>query len=137
MLELLRFITCEKDIPSLNKIPELLGGSTLLILDDLMLVATKSRENLLKLNSLSMKYCHHLNMSKMFISQDILYGKGKLRQAKSNSKYMVMFDNKGNQQNWHLIFHNKKINEQEFCKIITDVFMGTYNYLVFHNNLKN
>ena len=51
----------KKYTPSLNDIPEILGGSTLLILDDLMLVATKLHKNFLKLNSLTMKNCHHLN----------------------------------------------------------------------------
>ena len=120
ILESLTCIACEKDIPSLNKITELLGGSMLLILDDLMLVTTKSHENLGKLNSLAIRDC-----------QDVLNGKGKLRQVKSNSKNMVMFDNKDNQQNWHLIFHNRKINQQ------ADVFKDAYNYLVLDNDPKN
>ena len=48
-----------------------------------------------------------------------------------------MFDNKSNQQNLHLIFHNTKINQPGFCKIIADVFKGIYNYLVFDNDPKN
>ena len=38
ILDTIRFINCKKDIPSLTNIPEIHGDSTLLILDDLMLV---------------------------------------------------------------------------------------------------
>ena len=54
----------------------------------------------------------------MFVCQDILYSDGKLRQVKSNSKYFLMFDNEGDQQNRRCI--------RDGCK-----------YLVFDNDPKN
>ena len=59
----------------------------------------------------------------MFVCHNILYSDGKLIHLKSNSKYLV--------------FHNGKISQQEFCKIIDDVFRDSYKYLVFDNGPKN
>ena len=61
---------------------------------------------------------------------------GKLIQVKSNSKYLVTFDNKGDQQNLHLVLHNRKIGQQQFCKI-DDVYRGNYKYSVFDNDARN
>ena len=76
----------------------------MLILDDLMFVASGDKENLKKLNEYVMKDCHHQNISLVFICQDMMNGNEKFRQLRSNSLYQVLFNNIGDSRNLFSVF---------------------------------
>ena len=105
LLESFKFVKCEKSIPAVEDVVSSCCNNALLILDDLMFVATDCKENL---NNYAMKDCHHQNIRVLFICQDIMYKNEKLRRIKSNSMYQLVFDNKGDRGNLHAIFHNHK-----------------------------
>ena len=133
----IEFIECDKSIPGVREIVERYGENVLLILDDLMFVASGDKENLMKLNEYAMKDCHHQNISLVFISQDMMYGNEKFRQLRSNSLYQVLFNNIGDSRNLFSVFFNRKFPKSYFTQLIKEAFKNSYDYLVFDNDPKN
>jgi hypothetical protein len=61
----------------METIKEKLGKNTLLVLDDLMVVATSNSTNLTNLNNLASRDSHHSNTSVIFVRQNLNFGSGK------------------------------------------------------------
>ena len=78
-LKTCEFIDCTKGIPTIADIKPKLGDATLKVLDDLMVLAMTTKENSDNLNNLASRDSHHLNISVMFVCQNLNYGSGKLR----------------------------------------------------------
>jgi hypothetical protein len=72
------FLDCNKGIPLIEELKPKLGKATLLILDDLMVLATANKENADNLNNLASRDSHHMNISVIFVCQSLNYGNGKL-----------------------------------------------------------
>jgi DNA replication protein DnaC len=70
------FINCNNGIPSIASLKSRLGTATLLILDDLMIIAASNKENMEKLNNLASRDSHHFNTSVIFVCQNLNYGNG-------------------------------------------------------------
>ena len=63
------FIDCNKGIPSIAQLKNKLGDKTLLVLDDLMVVAASNKENMENLNNIAARDSHHFNTSVIFVSK--------------------------------------------------------------------
>jgi hypothetical protein len=113
-----------------------LGNATLLILDDLTIVSASNKENIENLNNLASRDSHHLNISVIFVCQNLNYGCGKLRNARINSQYHIMFNSLTDTRDVELIASNKKINSATLQKILSDVGKKQYMYLVFDGSPK-
>ena len=133
----INFVECTKTIPGVREIVERYGENVMLILDDLMFVASGDKENLNRLNEYAMKDCHHQNISLIFVCQDMMYCNEKFRQLRSNSLYQVIFNNIGDSRNLFSVFFNRKFPKSYFTQLIKEVYKNTYDYLVFDNDPKN
>ncbi len=85
-------ITFRQGLPSKGDIDAMHdgGGFHIIVLDDLMEVIVKSAE----MQQLFTKYCHHLNISAIFISQNIFQQGPHARSISLNSHIIVLFANK-------------------------------------------
>ena len=108
-LKTFEFIDCTKCIPTVADIKTKLGEATLLVLDDLMVLAMTTKENSDNLNNLASRDSHHLNISVMFVCQNLNYGCGKLRNVQINSQYHLVFNNHTDTRDIELIAKNKGI----------------------------
>jgi hypothetical protein len=70
-LKIFEFVDCTKGIPTIADIKPKLGDATLLVLDDLMVLAMTTKENFDNLNNLASRDSHHLNISVMFVCQNL------------------------------------------------------------------
>ena len=124
-------------IPGVCEIVEKYGENVLLILDDLMFVASRHKDNLIKLNEYAIKDCHHQNISLIFICQDMMFCNEKFCHLRSNSLYQVVFDNKGDCRNLFSVFMNRKFSKKYFTKLTDEAYQKSYDYLVFDNDPRN
>jgi hypothetical protein len=92
-LQTCEFVDCTKGVPTVADIKPKLGNATLMVLDDLMVLAMTTKENADNLNNLASRDSHHLNISVMFVCQNLNYGSGKLRNVRINSMYHLVFNN--------------------------------------------
>lgn len=127
------FIDCQKGIPRITDIQTNTLENTLIILDDLMLVATSSKENLERIDNIATQDVHHRNISVIFTCQNLTYGNGKLRNLRVNSQYYVMFKNLSDHNNMYTICDNKKIDRNRFNKVLSEINEKPYGHLVFDN----
>ncbi|CAB3977900.1 DNA polymerase [Paramuricea clavata] len=126
------FYDCARlGIPSLEAIKPLLGERTLLVLDDLMVLALATREGTENLNNLATRDSHHLNLSIFFVCQTLNYGNGKLRSMRVNSMYHLLFNNHTDTRDIELIARNKGIPLSTIRKILSDVGKKQYGYVLF------
>ena len=86
----------------------------LFVFDDLMFAVCEDKEKLDKLHGYVIKDCHHYNCSLVFICQDLMYKAEKLRTILSNSNYVVVFQNIGDERNLYHVFQTQIIQKQ--CK---------------------
>ncbi|CAB3977067.1 Hypothetical predicted protein [Paramuricea clavata] len=93
-LKICEFIDCTKGIPTIADIKPKFGDATLMVLDDLMVLAMTTKENADNLNNLASHHSHHLNISVMFVCQNLNYGSGKLHNVQINSMYHLVFNNR-------------------------------------------
>ena len=108
-LKTFEFIDCNQGIPSINELRSKLGDATLLVLDDLMVVAASNTKNVENLNNIVSRDSHHTNTSVIFVCQNLNFGNGKLRNARVNSQYHIMFNNLSDHRDIEMIAANKKI----------------------------
>ena len=67
------FIKCMSEIPSVDELKmKSKHDEMLIILDDLMFIASDDRESFSRLNNFVMEDCHHMNISVIFVSQDLM-----------------------------------------------------------------
>ena len=122
-----------KKIPSAQDIQTNLSDNTLVILDDLMTVATSSKENTSNLDNYSSRDSHHSNISIIFTCQNLCYGNGKLRNTRVNSQYTLLFKNIGDRRNMNMIADNKGVKREIFNNVLCDIEQSKYGYLLFDN----
>ena len=65
-------------------------GNTLFVIDDLMTECANDK----RLTMLFTKGCHHLNLSVIFITQNLFYRGTQIRDISLNSQYMILFKNR-------------------------------------------
>ena len=122
------FLECTNRIYTTPK----LGKATLLILDDLMVLSMQSTENADNLNNLASRDSHHLNISVMFVCQNLNYGNGKLRNARINSLYHIpIVNNHTDIRDMELIARNRGIRLPILRMILADVGQKQHGYLLF------
>ena len=102
-----------------------------MVLDDLLVLAMTTKENSDNLNNLASRDSHHLNISVMFICQNLNYGCGKLRNVRVNSMYHLVFNNHTDTRHIELIARNRGIRLSTLRKILTDVGKKQYGYVLF------
>ncbi|CAB4030437.1 DNA polymerase [Paramuricea clavata] len=130
-LKTFEFIDCNQGIPSMEIIKEKLGENTLLVLDDLMVVATTDTTNLRHLNNIASRDSHHSNTFVIYVCQNLNFGSGKLRNCRVNSQYHIMCKSLTDCRDVEMIATNKKINQNKLHKILEDVGKKQYGYIVF------
>lgn len=67
-----------------------ISGNTLFIIDDLMSECANNTE----LTSLFTKGCHHLNISVIFITQNLFHKGSQMRDVSLNAEYLMLFKNR-------------------------------------------
>jgi hypothetical protein len=112
-------------------IKEKLGKNTLLVLDDLMVLATTNSTNLTNLDNMASRDSHHSNTSVIFVCQNLNFGSGKLRNCRVNSQYHIMCKSLTDCRDVEMIAANKKICQSKLRKVLEDVGKTQYGYLVF------
>ncbi|CAB3995175.1 Hypothetical predicted protein [Paramuricea clavata] len=126
------FYDCPRlGIPTIEDIRPMLGERTLLVLDDLMILALSTREGTENLNNLAVRDSHHLNLSIFFVCQTLNYGNGKLRSMRTNSMYHLFFNNHTDTRDIELVARNKGIRLPTIRKILADVGKKQYGYVLF------
>ena len=128
-LQTYEFLDCSKGIPSIDEIKTKLGKATLLVLDDLMLIATANSTNLTNLNNIASRDSHHSNTSVIFVCQNLNFGSGKLRNCRVNSQYHVMFKSLTDSRDIEMVANNKKICQGVLHRILNDIGKKQYPYL--------
>ena len=128
-LKTYEFIDCNKGIPSIAFLKSKLGTATLLVLDDLMILAASTTKDVENLNNIASRDSHHFNTSVIFVCQNLYYGNGKLRNIRVNSQYHLMFNNRSDSRDVEMIASNKKIKLDKFNNIMHDICI--YGYLLF------
>lgn len=108
-LQYYEFIKCKLHIPSVTDINQKLENQTLIILDGFMTKATDSKDNTKKLNEIATRDCHREDFFNIFTCQNLNYEKTKLRTARTNSKYIIMLNNVGDNRNLKTILFDKRL----------------------------
>ena len=129
----IEFIMCDKDIPRAVDIQTNLSDNTLVILDDLMTVASSSKENTINLDNFASRNSHHSNISVIFTFQNLCYGNGKLRNTRVNSQYTLLFKNIGDHRNMNMVADNKGVKRDIFNCVMSDIEQSRYGHLLFDN----
>ena len=129
----IEFIMCEKDIPRADDIQTNLSDNTLVILDDLMTIASSLKENTTNLDNFASRDSHHSNISVIFTCQNLCYGNGKLRNTRMNSQYTLLFKNIGDRRNMNMIADNKGVKRDVFNHVLSDIEQSRYGHLLFDN----
>ena len=137
MLKEYEFIKCKLNSPSVSEIKQKLGKQTLIILDDLMINAVDNKENTKRIDELATRDCHHEDFSIIFTCQNINYGNTKLRTARANSQYIVVFNNVGDNRNLKTILYNKDLSKNILENLIDDMNKDNHGYIVFDNHIKS
>ena len=131
-LKTYEFIDCNQGIPSIDELRPKLGDATLLVLDDLMVLAASNTKNVENLNNIVSRDSHHTNTSVIFVCQNLNFGNGKLRNARVNSQYHVIFNNLSDHRDIETIASNKKIKLAKIHNILKDVSKrNRYGYVLF------
>ena len=131
------FIKCKLHIPSVTDIKQKLGNQTLIILDDLMINATDNKDNTKKLDEIATRDCHHEDFSIIFTCQNLNYGNTKLRTARTNSQYIIVFNNVGDNRNLKTLLFNKGLSKNFMECLIDDMNENDHGYIVFDNHIKS
>ncbi|CAB3982341.1 DNA polymerase [Paramuricea clavata] len=130
-LKTCEFVDCSGGILSLDEVRVKLGKATLLVLDDLMVVANANRTNLENLDNLASRDSHHTNTSVIFVCQSLAYGNGRLRNCRVNSQYHTVFNSLTDSRDMEMIASNKKIPLARMRKIVNDVGKTQHGYVLF------
>lgn len=84
-------ITFHQGLPERSKLEEISDGNFhVVVLDDMMEDIVRSKD----MQQLFTKYCHHLNITAIFVSQNIFHQGPHARTISLNSHVIVLFSNK-------------------------------------------
>ena len=97
-----------------------------------MVIAASNTKNVENLNNIVSRDSHHTNTSVIFVCQNLNFGNGKLRNARVNSQYHVIFNNLSDHRDIETIASNKKIKLAKIHNILKDVGKrNRYGYVLF------
>lgn len=106
---------------------EYLGSNSLMILDDLMSECGNDQ----RLTSLFSKGCHHLNVSIIFITQNLFHKGKEIRSVSLNSQYLILFKNRRDMsQITHLAKQLYPRHVKFFQQVFEDATRKPFSYLV-------
>ena len=106
----------------------------LLVFDDLMFLSDV-KDNWSKLHNYVMKDYHHSNCSLIFVCQDLMYGAENFQMILSNSNYVIIFQNVGDERSLYHVFQTCKLSRKLVKKITDDLFGNGGRYIVSDNVL--
>lgn len=121
-------ISFYEGLPDSEKINEIADGKFhIIVLDDLMEEIVKSQDML----KLFTQYCHHHNISAIFVSQNIFQQGKYARSISINCHFFVLFSNKRDKSQIatfaRQLFPN---NAPEFLLAYKDAMKGQFTYIV-------
>ena len=121
-------LTFQEGLPSKEQVENLHDGNFhIIVLDDLMEYIIKSLET----QNLFTKYCHHYNISAIFITQNIFARGPCARTININTHILVIFANKRDEsQAFHLGKQLYPCDSKFFMKVYEDATSENYGYLV-------
>ena len=126
------FVTFNQGLPDINDIADPNGKHTLIILDDLMTEVNESIVNLFVVQS------HHLNISPIFILQNLFHNNKNIRTINLNAHYIVSFrQSRDSAQIGVLARQIFGKNGSEVVKIYSEAMKTPYNYVVFNIHPSN
>ena len=125
-------LTFHSGVPTLDTLKELNNGLFhVVVLDDLMEEIIKS----LDLQKLFTKYCHHYNLSVVFLTQNVFAQGPYARTISLNTHVLVLFGNKRDES--QVVFLAKQIypgNVKGFLEAYWDATEKNFGYLVVDCN---
>ena len=128
MLLSLRDITFHEGVPNEQTIKSLNNGKfNIIVLDDLMEIIIKNIDT----QNLFTKFCHHYNITAIFITQNIFAQGLYSRSINLNTHIIVLFRNKRDETQIHTL--GKQLfpgNKQIFIEAYNDATFQRYGYLV-------
>jgi hypothetical protein len=121
-------INFHEGLPTFEEVKSLHDGYFhVIVLDDLMEIIVKSIET----QNLFTKYCHHFNISAIFITQNIFAQGPCSRSISINTHILVLFANKRDEsQALHLGKQLYPCASKAFMEAYQDATSSTYGYLV-------
>lgn len=121
-------ISFHEGLPTLEKIDEIADGNFhIIVLDDLMEEIVKSSDML----KLFTKYCHHNNISAIFVSQNIFQQGKYARGISLNCHVIVLFSNKRDESQIGTLARQLYPNAaRRFLSAYKLAMVGPYAYLV-------
>ena len=119
-------------LPSLEKVQNLNDGRfNVIILDDLMEFIVKSIET----QNLFTKFCHHFNITAIFLTQNIFANGPNARSININTHILVLFANKRDEsQAMHLAKQIYPTKTKGFMEAYYDATNSVFGYLVIDCN---
>lgn len=106
---------------------EYLGDNSLIIIDDLMEEVGSDK----RLTYLFTKGCHHLNVSVIFITQNLFHKGKEMRGASLNTQYLILFKNRRDQsQIMHLGRQLYPGHSKFFQEVFNDATKKPFSYLL-------
>ena len=128
MLLTLPDITFYEGVPNQETIKSLNNGKfNIIILDDLMEIIIKNVDT----QNLFTKFCHHYNITAIFITQNIFAQGPYSRSINLNTHIIILFRNKRNETQIHTL--GKQLfpgNKQAFIEAYNDATEYQYGYLL-------
>ena len=128
MLLTLPNITFHEGVPESEDIKKLNNGKfNIIVLDDLMEVIIKNIDS----QNLFTKFCHHYDITTIFITQNIFAQGPCSRNINLNTHYLVLFPNKRDESQIHTLA--KQLfpgNKQAFIEAYEDATHSRYGYLL-------
>jgi len=121
-------ITFKQGIPSKDEVDALHDGDFhLLILDDLMEKIVKSQD----MQELFSKYCHHLNISAIFVSQNVFQPGRYTRTISLNCHIIVLFANKRDESQINVIGRQfYPVHWKKFVQVYRHATKAAFGYLL-------
>ena len=121
-------ITFKEGLPVLEDIEKLHDGQFhIVVLDDLMEKIVRSQD----MQELFSKYCHHMNITAIFVSQNIFQPGPYTRTISLNCHVIVLFANKRDESQIHIIARQfYPLRWKQFLKVYRQVTQESYSYLL-------
>ena len=121
-------ISFKEGLPSLEDIESIHDGKFhVIVLDDLMEKIVRSQD----MQELFSKYCHHMNISAIFVSQNIFQPGPYTRTISLNCHVIVLFANKRDESQIHIIARQfYPLHWKQFLKVYRLATQDPYSYLL-------
>ena len=127
-----KYVQFHHGIPDINDVADKKGDHVLIIIDDLMQEIDSQMTNLFTVQT------HHLNLSCIFILQNLFYQNKHLRTMSLNSHYFILFRQSRDMSQINIIarqIFGKKSND--FLKVYEQIMVKPYSYLLINIHPSN